>query len=415
MSGGTERPACRACGAPLAKTFLDLGELPSPNALLDEADLARPERVYPLHIWVCGTCFLVQSDATVAPEELFSDYPYFSSYSDSWVEHARRFAAAAARRFGLGSRSLVVEVGSNDGYLLKHFRDKGVPVLGVEPAANVAEAAIAEGVPTEVRFFGLDSACDLSARGLAADLLVGINVLAHVPDLNDFVAGLKTLLKPDGTVVAEFPHLLRLITEVQFDTIYHEHFSYFSLLAVERALDAHGLEVFDVERLSTHGGSLRIYASHRDRRLEPATGRLAELRAEEKAAGLDRLAAYEGFAERVQALVAGFTDFLDEAKAAGKRVAGYGAAAKASMLLNVARVGPELVDYVVDRSPHKQGRFMPGSRIPIVAPERVAETRPDYLLVLAWNLEDEIVAQMGHLRSWGGRFVLPVPKVVVLP
>jgi SAM-dependent methyltransferase len=408
------RLACRSCGAELEHTFVDLGATPLATSYLRAADLAKPERRYPLHARVCESCFLVQVDSVVPAEEIFGDYAYFSSYAATWVEHARKFADAAIERFGLDQDSLVVEVASNDGYLLRHFVDAGVPVLGVEPAANVAEAAIAAGVPTEVRFFGEAFARELLGRQRSADLLVGNNVLAHVPNLNDFVAGLAQLLKPTGVLSMEFPHLLRLIEEVQFDTIYHEHFSYFSFLAVERVFARHGLEVFDVERLSTHGGSLRIFTCRRDGVDRPRTAAVEALRSEEKDARLDCLEGYAGFAERVEAVKTGLLGFLNKAKAEGHTVVGYGAAAKGNTLLNTCGVDGSLIDYVVDLSPHKQGHFLPGSRLPIHAPERMFETRPDYVLILPWNLKDEIVKSMAGIGEWGGRFVVAIPCIQVV-
>ena len=363
---------------------------------------------------MCGACFLVQIDAAVPPEEIFSDYAYFSSYSESWVAHARRFCAAARDRFGLRPESLVVEVASNDGYLLRHFVATGVPVLGIEPAANVARVAEAAGVPTLTRFFGLELAHELAAAGRSADLLVGNNVLAHVPDLNDFVAGLAALVKPAGVISIEAPHLLRLIEGVQFDTIYHEHFSYFSLLAVEHVFARHGLRIFDVETLETHGGSLRILACREaaDRAEEPA---LARVRAQENAAGLDRLDVYAGFGARVAEAQASLIAFLERARREGRTVAAYGAAAKGNTLLNACGVGRDDIAGVADVSPHKQGRYMPGSRLPIHAPDWLRETRPDYVLILPWNLKDEIVERMACVREWGGRFVVPIPRTEVLP
>ncbi len=411
---GRPAPACRSCGAELTRTFVDLGSTPLANSYLDESDLAVAEPRYPLHARVCGACFLVQVESAVPPEEIFGDYAYFSSYSASWVDHARRFAEASISRFDLDAGSLVVEVASNDGYLLRHFLAADIPVLGIEPAANVAAAAEAAGVPSEVRFFSEATARDLEARDLAADLLVGNNVLAHVPDLNDFVAGLAILLKPAGVLSMEFPHLLRLIRGVQFDTIYHEHFSYFSFLAVERVFARHGLVVFDVEQLPTHGGSLRVFARRRDGEPRAATPAVEDLRAEESAAGLDRLEAYSGFADRVAAVKAGLLEFLRRARSDGKTVVAYGAAAKGNTLLNTCGIDGELIAYVVDRNPHKQGCYLPGSRLAIHPPERIFETRPDYVLILPWNLRDEIMAAMAGVREWGGRFVVPVPEIEVL-
>ena len=408
-------PHCRACAAPLSHSFVDLGATPLANSYPGPDDLARPDPRYPLHARVCAACFLVQLDEVVPSAELFSDYAYFSSYSESWVAHARRFAEMARERFALGPDSLVVEVASNDGYLLRHFVEAGVPVLGVEPAANVAAVAEAAGVPTLVRFFGRDAGRELAAGGKAADLVVGNNVLAHVPDLDGFVAGLAALVRPGGAISLEFPHLLRLIEGVQFDTIYHEHFSYFSLLALEPVLARHGLRAFDVEELTTHGGSLRLFARRADGDHRGEGPGLAVVRAAERAAGLDRIETYTGFAEQVAAVRESLLEFLEGARRGGNSVAAYGAAAKGNTLLNYCGVDRTLVDYVVDASPHKQGRYLPGSRLPIHAPGRLAETRPDYVLILPWNLRDEITAKMAVVRGWGGRFVVPVPRTEVLP
>jgi hypothetical protein len=407
-------PACRSCGAPLTTTFVDLGETPLANSYVTAEEVAEGrERRFPLHARVCGQCFLVQVDEPVSPEAIFSDYAYFSSMSDSWVAHARRYALAMIDRFALGPRSMVVEIASNDGYLLRHFLAAGVPALGVEPAANVAAAAVASGVPTEVAFFGRATAAWLSTRGVSADLIAANNVLAHVPDIRDFVAGFPILLAAEGVATFEFPHLLNLIHDVQFDTIYHEHFSYLSLTAVETVFALAGLRAFDVEPLSTHGGSLRLFAcragaAHRQ------TERLVALRAKERAAGLDRLDAYRGFAPRVEAVKRDFLAFLAAARAEGKRVAAYGAAAKGNTFLNVCGIGADDIVCVFDRSPAKQGLLLPGSHIPILAPERLADARPDYLLVLPWNLIDEIRAQTERIADWGGRWVVALPRFEVI-
>jgi SAM-dependent methyltransferase len=357
----------------------------------------------------------VQADSFVAPEDIFSDYAYFSSYSDLWVDHARRFVAMARTRFALGPASQVVEVASNDGYLLRHFVAAGVPALGIEPAANVAQAARAIGVPTEIRFFGRDCAADLVARGLAADLVVGNNVLAHVPDINDFVGGLAAALKPDGVVSVEFPHLLRQIEGVQFDTVYHEHFYYLSLLAVERVFAAHGLRVFDVAELTSHGGSLRVIACRAASAAHAAMPGVAKIRADEAAAGFDRAQTYAAFQARVAPIRTGLLDFLHNARREGRTVAAYGAAAKGNTLLNFSGVGPDLIPYVVDRNPAKQGHFLPGSHIPVHPPEKIAQTRPDYVLILPWNIREEVMDAMAGIRAWGGRFVVAVPELTVLP
>ncbi len=407
-------PACRSCGAPLTTTFVDLGETPLANSYVTAEEVAQHrERRFPLHARVCGRCFLVQVDEPVEPEAIFSDYAYFSSMSDSWVEHARRHALAMIDRFALGPRSQVVEIASNDGYLLRHFLAAGVPALGIEPAANVAAAAIASGVPTEVAFFGRATAERLVARGLSADLTAANNVLAHVPDIGDFVAGFAVLLAAEGVATFEFPHLLNLIRDVQFDTIYHEHFSYLSLTAVETVFALAGLRAFDVEELSTHGGSLRLFAC-RAGAARRETDRLFALRAMERAAGLDRLDAYRGFAPRVEAVKRDFLAFLAAAGAEGKRVAAYGAAAKGNTFLNVCGIGAADIVCVFDRSPAKQGRLLPGSHVPVLAPERLADVRPDYLIVLPWNLFDEIRAQTEQIADWGGRWVVALPRLRVI-
>ena len=406
--------ACRFCAAPLATSFCDLGLSPLANSYVEPEDLARGERFYPLHALLCERCLLVQLPEAESPEAIFSDYAYFASYSESWLAHARAYAQMARERFALGPGSLVVEIASNDGYLLRWFRDAGVPVLGIEPAANVARAAEELGIPTRVRFFGADLARELVAEGVRADLLVGNNVLAHVPALNDFVAGLAAVLAPRGVLTMEFPHLLRLMDEGQFDTIYHEHFSYFSLHTVRRVFAAHGIELFDVEELPTHGGSLRIFGRHVEDGSRPVTPRVADLLAREEAAGLLRAETYAAFAPRVAAVKRDLLRFLLDAAERGRSVVGYGAPAKGNTLLNHCGIRGDLLAYTVDRSPHKQGRFLPGTRIPIHAPERILETRPDHVLILPWNLREEVMAQMAAVREWGGRFVVAVPRLDVL-
>jgi hypothetical protein len=408
-----ERTTCRACEAPLRRSFLDLGTTPLANAYLSDADMTKPEPKYPLHVMLCESCLLAQLSTDVSPQVLFSDYAYFSSFSESWVRHAADFAAMAARRFKLNASSQVVEIASNDGYLLKHFKALRIPVLGIEPAANIAQAAVLAGIPTEIRFFGRQTATELAGRGVKADLIVGNNVFAHVPELNDFVGGFPIMLKPDGVLSLEFPHLLRLMLGVQFDTIYHEHFSYFSFLAAERVLAAHGLRVFDVKELATHGGSLRIMACHRAS-ARPTEDSVSALRRAEQAAGLTRLETYEHFADRVEHCRSSLVSFVTDAKQSGKSVVGYGAAAKGNTLLNYCGLTAAEIDYVVDRSPHKQGRYLPGSRIPICDPQRIAETQPNYLMILPWNLKKEIMSQTACLREWGGKFVIPVPEVSVV-
>lgn len=409
----TGDPRCRFCDAPLSRTFVDLGVSPLANSYLEADDLARPETFHPLKAYLCEGCFLVQLPEAAAPEEIFTDYAYFSSVSTSWVEHARRYAEAVVGRLRLGPESLVVEVASNDGYLLRHFRERGVPVLGIEPAANVARAAEEAGIPTRNEFFTLELARRLAAEGARADLLVGNNVLAHVPALNDFVAGVATALAASGVATLEFPHLLRLLEEHQFDTIYHEHFSYFSFHTVRDVFAAHGLDLFDVEELPTHGGSLRVYARHAEVGSMETRDRVADLLARERAAGLLDPTTYDAFEERVRATKRGLLRFLLDSADAGRRVAGYGAPAKGNTLLNYCGVGPDLLPYTVDRSPHKQGRYLPGTRIPVASPERLREEKPDYVLILPWNLRDEIVEQMADVRSWGGRFVVAIPEIEV--
>ncbi len=399
---------CRFCGAPLADVFADLGLSPLANSLLSEADLVRPEPFYPLRAFVCADCLLVQLEEFEPPEAIFSEYAYFSSYSTTWLDHAARYAELATARFGLGPESLVVELGSNDGYLLQYFAERRIPVLGVEPAANVAEVAVAKGIPTEVRFFGRAVAEELAERG-SADLVVGNNVLAHVPDLNDFVAGIATLLAPAGIATLEFPHLLPLIEEEQFDTIYHEHFSYFSLLTVERVLGEHGLTVVDVEELPTHGGSLRVFAAHGGSVGAP----VQELRGRELDAGLGELSIYTSFDERVRRAKRDILTFFVEAKNAGQTIVGYGAPAKGNTLLNYCGIGRDFIDYTVDLSPHKQGLYLPGTHIPIRAPDEIARTRPNLVFVLPWNLREEIMEQMSYVRDWGGRFVARSPELRV--
>jgi SAM-dependent methyltransferase len=407
-------PSCRFCRAPLRHTFVDLGMSPLCQTHISPEQLNQMEPFYPLHALVCDGCFLVQLDEYVSPAEIFSEYAYFSSYTDSWVEHARRYAETMIRRLGLDSQSRVVELASNDGYLLQHFVRAGIPVLGVEPAANVAKVAVQNGIPTLVRFFGRDTAREIAEEVGRADLLLGNNVLAHVPRLNDFVAGMKILLKPGGVITMEFPHLYRLMEGNQFDTIYHEHFSYFSFFTAEKVFAAHGLTLFDVEELPTHGGSLRIFARHAESRALPVSAAVDALRRRELEAGVARLETYTSFAEQVKETKRALLEFLIRAKRAGKSLAGYGAPGKGNTLLNYCGIRTDFLDYTVDRSPYKQGKFTPGTRIPILHPDRIAETRPDYVFILPWNLKDEIVRQMAHVRDWGGKFVVPIPTVSVI-
>ncbi len=405
-------PECRSCAASLRHTFVDLGTSPLANSFLDDEQLREGELFLPLHAFVCERCFLVQLEEYETPAGIFSDYVYFSSVSESWVQHAKTYVESVIPRLGLGPDSSVVEIASNDGYLLQWFVQAGVPVLGIEPAANIAVVAEEKGIPSVVEFFGSELAARLVAERERPDLIVGNNVLAHTPELNDFVEGLRILLAPGGTITMEFPHLLRLIQETQFDTIYHEHFSYLSLVSVERVFGSHGLRLYDVEELRSHGGSLRIYACVEDAPFE-TSDRLVELRAREDAAGLRELDTYTSFGARVRALKRELLEFLLGAKRDGEVVVGYGAAAKGVTMVNYCGVRSDLLPYVADLSEHKQGLYMPGSRIPVVPPARIDETRPDYVLILAWNLKDEIMRQLAHVRDHGTRFVTPVPHVEV--
>jgi SAM-dependent methyltransferase len=400
---------CRACGGRLAVTMADLGMQPASNAFIESPAAFAREKRYPLRAKVCESCKLVQLDYDVAPQELFGNYVYFSSYSDEWLAHAKAYCDMARKRFALGRSSLVVELASNDGYLLKNFLSMDIPVLGIDPSDTVAAAAAKIGVPTRVEFFGERLARDLVRQGSAADLIIGNNVLAHVPQLNDFVAGIAALLRPNGNVTIEFPHLLELIEHVEFDTIYHEHFSYFSLHAIEQVLARHGLRLYDVERLPTHGGSLRIFAAHTARADLKDSASLSGVREQERAAGLEDLATYAKFSKRVEQCRDSVLAFLAAAKREGKRVAAYGAAAKGNTLLNFCGVDLTDVAFVADRNPHKQKKFLPGTHIPVVSPEELMQAKPDYVLILPWNLRDEIRLQMKGIEAWGGRFVTPVP------
>ena len=413
MVGAVSR--CRACGGRLTVTMADLGLQPASNAFVASAAAGLEEKRYPLRARVCEACKLVQLDYDVAPQELFGNYVYFSSYSDDWLAHAKQYCDMARRRFALGADSLVIELASNDGYLLKNFIGMGVPVLGIDPSDTVSAAAEKIGVPTLVEFFGEDVAAKLAAQGRHADLIIGNNVLAHVPLLNDFIAGIALLLKAKGSVTIEFPHLLELIEHVEFDTIYHEHYSYISLYAIEQVFGRHGLRIYDAEKLPTHGGSLRIYASHSNRPDLDESATLRELRTAERAAGLADLNTYRQFSERVESCRRSLLAFLAEASREHKTVAAYGAAAKGNTLLNFCGVTPADVPLVADRNPHKQSKFLPGTHIPVVSPEALLMARPDYVLILPWNLQEEIRQQLRGIKEWGGRFVTPVPVVHIYP
>ncbi len=410
----TTHYSCRFCNTPLVLVMAELGSSPLANSYLSRRQLEKAESFYPLCVYVCGECWLAQLPEVESPEAIFGDYAYFSSYSDSWLDHARRYVEEVSERFGLDSSHLVVEVASNDGYLLQYFQERGVPVLGIEPAGNVAAAAIEKGIPTRSEFFGEELGRRLAAEGPRADLMVSNNVLAHVPELNDFVTGFRHLLAPEGIWTIEVPHLLRLLEQVQFDTIYHEHFSYFSLAAARLVLAYHGLTVFDVEELPTHGGSLRLFVRHKENEALTVQDRVTELLQREAEAGLMTDRPYLAFEEKIQKLKRGLLRFLIDAKERDQRVVGYGAPAKGNTLLNYCGIRTDLLDYTVDRSPHKQGHFLPGTRIPIHAPERIAQDRPDYVLILPWNLEQEIRRQMAEIADWGGKFVVAVPEVRVI-
>jgi cyclopropane fatty-acyl-phospholipid synthase-like methyltransferase len=405
---------CRFCGATAMTTFVDLGMSPLCQTHIERTNLNAMEAFFPLHARVCNACFLVQLEEFVAPGDIFSEYAYFSSYSDSWVEHARRYVEAMRERFNLTRQSLVMEIASNDGYLLKHFVAAGVPVLGIEPAANIAKVAREQGIRTDVSFHGRANAARIVAEYGRADLVLGINVLPHVPELNDFVAGMKMLLKPEGIATMEFPHLQRLMEQNQFDTIYHEHFSYFSFMTVEKVFAAQGLTVFDVDELSTHGGSIRIYARHAEDLSKPCTQRVAQLREREQSLGFGLIDTYRNFDEQVKATKRNILDLLIGLKRAGKQIAGYGAPGKGNTLLNYCGIRTDMLDYTVDRNPYKQGKYTPGTHIPIHAPDMISRTRPDYIFILPWNLQAEITQQMAFVRDWGCRFIIPIPRPQIL-
>lgn len=405
--------SCRACGTALHQKIVDLGMSPLCESFLSAENLNQMEPFYPLKVYVCDHCWLVQLQEYVSPQNIFSDYAYFSSYSESWLNHAKKYTDLMTKQFVLDAKSLVVELASNDGYLLQYFDEKRIPVLGVEPAANVAKIAVGKGIPTLVEFFGVELARKLVVSGKRPDLLLGNNVLAQVPDLNDFVEGMKILLKPGGVITMEFPHLLRLMEENQFDTIYHEHFSYFSFLTTKGIFSTHGLTLFDVEELPTHGGSLRIYARHAEDATKPATSAVEQLLLREEKAGLNRIKSYAAFEESVKKTKRKLLDLLIRVKREGKIVVGYGAPGKGNTLLNYCGIRTDMLDFTVDRNPYKHGKFLPGTHIPIFSPDQIRVTKPDYVLILPWNLKDEIMHQLSYIREWGGRFIVPIPEAMV--
>jgi len=404
---------CRFCGGPLAEV-LDLGMSPLCESFLAKSQLNSMEPFYPLAVHVCRECLLVQLQEYVAPDEIFPEYAYFSAYSNAWLDHAKRYAELMTERFGLGPKSRVIEVGSNDGYLLQYFVEKGITALGIDPAANVAKAAEERGVPTRVKFFGVETARELTDENIQGDLVLGNNVLAQVTDINSFVEGIRIILKPRGICTIEFPHLLKTIADNQFDQIYHEHFSYFTASTAEKIFAAHGMRIFDVEELWTHGGSLRIYACHAGDETRPTLPAVAALLRREQDAGLNNLDAYVDFADQVRATKRKLLSFLIEAKSSGKTIAGYGAPGKSSTLLNYCGIRTDFLDYTVDRNPYKHGKYLPGTHIPIFPPERIAETKPDFIVILPWNLKDEIISQLEYVRGWGGKFVVPIPEVTII-
>ncbi|MCF6157331.1 MAG: class I SAM-dependent methyltransferase [wastewater metagenome] len=404
---------CRFCKTYLDHTFVDLGMSPLANSYLNANQLHRMEPFYPLHVYVCKKCYLVQLPLHESPKKIFDDYAYFSSYSNTWLKHASDYVEMMSDRFKFNSQSRVIEIASNDGYLLQYFREKGIPVLGIEPAKNVAKAAQEAEIPTVVKFFGTQTALELAAEGTYADLLIGNNVLAHVPDINDFVKGMKIILKPKGIITMEFPHLMRLMEENQFDTIYHEHFSYFSLTTVDTIFKNYGLTIFDVNELQTHGGSLRIYARHSEDTSKPINQKVFHLKNRENDAGFKRIELYLTFSEKVKEIKRKILTFLVTVKQTGKSIAGYGAPAKGNTLLNYCGVRSDFIEYTVDLSPHKQNHYLPGTHIPIYSPDKIRETKPDYLIILPWNIKEEIMQQMSYVREWGGQFIVFIPEVKV--
>jgi 2-polyprenyl-3-methyl-5-hydroxy-6-metoxy-1,4-benzoquinol methylase len=414
MEKTQKKRKCRFCKAPLEHTFVDLGMSPLCESFRNEDDLEKMEPFYPLHAYVCGKCFLVQLEEFVAPPHIFSDYAYFSSYSDSWLKHAEQYVTKMTETFPINTTSLVTEIASNDGYLLQYFLPKGIPVLGIDPAGNVAQYAMKKGVRTEIKFFGVNTATELVAKYGGADLLIGNNVLAHVPDINDFVGGMKIFLKPFGVITIEFPHLQRLVERNQFDTIYHEHFSYLSFTTVEKIFAHHGLTLFDVDELPTHGGSLRIYARHIEDETKPVSKNVFEMKNREVELGMSTLDYYKNFEEKVHETKRKILEFLITAKRDRKKVVGYGAPGKGNTLLNYCGIRTDFLDFTVDRNPHKQGSYLPGTLIPILGPEMIKEAKPDYVFILPWNLKEEIVEGHSYIGDWGGKFVVPIPELSIL-
>ena len=407
------KKTCRFCDAQLEDVFIDLGMSPLANSFLKNENEFNDEKFFPLLVFVCNKCLLVQLQEFESPEKIFGDYAYFSSFSDTWLKHSEEYSELMIERYGLTQDSLVIEIASNDGYLLQFFKKKGIPILGIDPAANIARSAEKKGIPTLVKFFGVETALELFNKNQQADLITANNVLAHVPNLNDFVKGLKILLKPKGVITIEFPHLLELIQQNQFDTIYHEHFSYFSFLTVQRIFTQHNLTIFDVEKLDTHGGSLRIFVKHPENNELVINNRVEKLLEEEQKFGLDKLSSYSNFSEKVKLIKKNLLEFLSIAKKQNKKIVGYGAAAKGNTLLNYCNIGQDYVDFVVDRSFHKQDTFLPGTHIPVLNPEEIKKTKPDYILILPWNLREEIMGQLNFIREWGGKFVISIQEVKI--
>ena len=406
--------SCRFCNEPLTNIFVDLGTSPLSNAFLEKEMLDNLEKKYPLCAYVCDNCFLVQLSEFEKPENIFEEYAYFSSYSSTWLQHAQNYVNMMIKKFSFDEKNLVIEIASNDGYLLQFFKEKNIPILGIEPAVNVAKVAKDKGIPTITKFFSVDTANELRKDGKKADLIVGNNVLAHVPNLNDFVKGLKILLKPTGIITLEFPHILQLIQKNQFDTIYHEHFSYFSLVTSRKIFSFHGLTIFDVEEIPTHGGSLRIYVKHSEYNDISINERVSILLEKEKQYGLENISTYTNFIKNVDTVKKKLHEFFNGVRDSGKKIVCYGAAAKGNTLLNYCNIGNNFIDYVVDQNPYKQGLFLPGTHIPIKNPDEIQKTKPDYVVIIPWNLKDEIMEQMKYIRDWGGKFVIPIPEVSIL-